>query len=98
MHFRDALAKGEKAKRLYLLDAWEETALYSRRERAALRWTKALTRLSDSPVSDEAFAEASTHFTEEELLELSLALVAINGWNRFNVGFRIQPGAWDSAR
>jgi AhpD family alkylhydroperoxidase len=93
MHFRGAVANGEKAERLYLLDAWAEVDLYSDRERAALRWTEALTRLSDAPVSDETFAAVRAHFTEAELLELTLAIVAINGWNRFNVGFRVPPGA-----
>lgn len=91
MHFRDAQAQGESTERLYLLDAWQEVDVYSPRERAALAWTEALTRLPDAAVSDEVFAEASAHLTEAELLELTLAIVAINGWNRLNVGFRIPP-------
>jgi AhpD family alkylhydroperoxidase len=91
MHVRDAQQRGEKPERLYLLEAWEEVTIYSTRERAALRWTEAITRLPDG-VSDEVFAEASAQFTEAELLELTLALVAINGWNRLNVGFRVPPG------
>lgn len=93
MHFRDARAHGERLDRLYLLDAWEEVAIYSARERAALRWTEALTRLPDGGVPDATFAEASAVFSEAELLELTLAIVAINGWNRFNVGFRVPPAA-----
>jgi AhpD family alkylhydroperoxidase len=93
MHVRTALAQGERADRLYLLDAWEEVAIYSARERAALHWTEALTRLADGPVSDEVFAVVRAEFTEAELLELTLAIVAINGWNRFNVGFRVPPAA-----
>ncbi len=93
MHVRDALARGEKPERVYLLDAWEEVDIYSPREQAALLWSEVLTRLSASAVSDEVFARVRAHFTEAEMLELTLALVAINGWNRLNVGFRIQPGA-----
>jgi AhpD family alkylhydroperoxidase len=72
MHFRDAKKRGENDNRLYLLDAWREVAVYSSRERAALAWTEALTRLSDEPVSDEVFAEASSEFSEAELLNLTL--------------------------
>ena len=79
--------------RLYLLDAWQEAGAYSTRERAALAWTEALTRLPDSAVSDEVFAEASAQLTGRELLELTPAIIAINGWNRFNVGFRVPPNA-----
>lgn len=92
MHVRDALERGEDASRLYLLDAWEEVTLYTERERAALHWTEALTRLSHASVSDAVFAAVRAEFTEAELLELTLAIVAINGWNRFNVGFRVPPG------
>jgi AhpD family alkylhydroperoxidase len=93
IHFRDAKKQGESDNRLYLLDAWREGAVYSRRERAALAWTEALTRLDDGQVPDEVFAEASSEFNEGELLNLTLLIVAINGWNRVNVGFRIPPGA-----
>lgn len=91
LHVRDAVAKGEQGERLHLLPAWEEVDLYSARERAALRWTEALTRLSERGVSDAVYAEARTQFTEAELMDLTLTIVAINGWNRFNVGFRIPP-------
>jgi AhpD family alkylhydroperoxidase len=93
MHFQDAKKQGENDNRLYLLDAWREVAVYSPRERAALAWTEALTRITGGPVSDEVFLEASSEFNEAELLNLTLLIVAINGWNRFNVGFRIPPGA-----
>ena len=89
MHFRDAKAAGESDERLYLLNAWEETQVYTPRERAALRWTDALTQLSTQHVSDELFEEARAEFTEEELTNLTLAIVAINGWNRFYVGFKV---------
>ena len=91
MHFREAKQAGESEERLYLLSAWEETPLYTTRERAALRWTDALTRLSQGQVSDAVFAEARSQFSEEELVNLTLAIVAINGWNRFSVGFHVPP-------
>lgn len=92
MHYADALARGERADRLYLLDAWEETDRYTARERAALHWAEAVTRLPDAGVSDAVFAQARASFSEAELQELTLAIVAINGWNRFNVAFRVPPG------
>ena len=91
MHFREAQAKGESADRLYLLDAWAEVDRYSPRERAALLWTESLTQLSEEAVSDKVFAAVSAVFSEAEMLELTLAIVIINGWNRFNVGFRMPP-------
>ena len=88
MHFREARAGGESEERLYLLSAWQEThELYTAREKAALRWTDALTKLAGHHVGDELFADVSAHFTGEELGNLTLAIVAINGWNRFSVGF-----------
>lgn len=91
MHFRDAKRAGETDERLYLLNAWEEAPDYTDRERAALRWTEALTALAGHPVSDETFAEVRAHFSEEELVKLTLAIVTINGWNRFSVGFKVPP-------
>ena len=88
MHFREAKAGGEREERLVLLSAWHEThALYSPREKAALQWTDALTKLAGNPVSDETFEEVREYFTDEEMTNLTLAIVAINGWNRFSVGF-----------
>lgn len=92
MHVRDAKALGETDERLYLLDAWREVDVYTAREQAALEWTERLTRLAGSPVNNAAFAAAREEFSEEELANLTLAIVAINGWNRFNVGFRTPPG------
>lgn len=91
LHTRVATAAGETAERLHLLPAWEEVGLYSPRERAALRWTEALTTLSETAVSDAVFAEVAAHFTEPELLELTHQIIAINSWNRLNVAFRIPP-------
>ena len=88
MHFREARAAGETEERLYLLSAWQETQdLYTTREKAALRWTDALTKLAGHHVTDELFEEVSDSFTDEEMANLTLAIVAINGWNRFSVGF-----------
>jgi AhpD family alkylhydroperoxidase len=93
MHARDAREHGEREDRLTLLPAWEEVSLYTPRERAALRWTETLTRLADHGVPDEVFTEARAQFSETELFHLTLAIVVINGWNRFNVAFRVPPGA-----
>lgn len=92
MHFREAKAAGETDERLYLLNAWREVELYTPRERAALGWAEALTRLSEQPPREDEFAAAREEFSETELAHLTLAIVAINGWNRFNVGFRTPPG------
>ena len=91
MHFREARNAGESDERLYLLSAWAETSVYSPRERAALRWTDVLTQLAGHPVEDDVFVEARSQFSEEQLCELTLAIVAINGWNRFSVGFKVPP-------
>lgn len=88
MHSADARKAGETEARLYLLSAWHESELYTPRERAALRWTEALTRLSEASPSDEAFAELREHFSEAEAVNLSVAIGAINTWNRINAGFR----------
>lgn len=94
MHFKDATAAGETPQRLYLLDAWRETKFYTDRERAALAWTEALTLVADGHVPDEVFAEARKHFKDDELVNLSLAVVAINGWNRMQIAFRAEVGAY----
>lgn len=93
MHARDAKHHGENDERLYLLAVWEEAAVYSSRERAALLWTEALTRLPGRPVSDDTYAAVRAEFDERELVDLTGAIVAINGWNRFSVGFKVPPGA-----
>lgn len=94
MHSKDARAAGETEQRLYLLEAWRETPFYSERERAALAWTEALTLVADNHVPDEVYDKACQHFSEQELVNLSLAVVAINGWNRLNIGFRTEAGAY----
>ena len=94
MHSKDARAAGEKEQRLYMLEAWRETSVYSDRECAALAWTEAVTRVTDGHVPDEVYAEVSEHFSEEELVALTLAVVAINSFNRINVAFRIEGGSY----
>ncbi len=98
MHSKDARARGETEQRLYLLDAWHEAPFYTDRERAALAWTEALTRVADDHVPDEVYEKARRHFDERELVDLSLAIVAINGWNRLCVAFRAEPGTYQPAK
>jgi len=92
MHSKDARANGESEQRLYGLEAWRETPYYSARERAALEWTEALTLVSETHVPDEVYERVRQQFSEDELAHLSLAVVAINGWNRLNVAARTVPG------
>lgn len=91
MHIRDALKAGEADQRIYLLDAWEESPVYSERERAALLWTDTLTRVSQTHAPDDVWEQVKPHFTEKELVDLTTAISVINVWNRLNVGFRTQP-------
>lgn len=88
MHTADALSEGEAPARIFLLDAWPESHLYSARERAALAWTEALTRIADTHAPDEAFAEVRAQFDDAELMDLSLLIATINSWNRLAIGFR----------
>lgn len=90
MHSTDARKQGESEMRLYMLDAWRESSLYSERERAALAWTEALTRLSATRAPDADYAEMARHFSEEEQVNLTVAINMINSWNRIAVGFRSQ--------
>jgi AhpD family alkylhydroperoxidase len=92
MHSKDARANGETEQRLYSLDAWRETPYYSARERAALEWTEAVTLVAESHVPDDVYERVREQFSEEDLMHLSLAIVAINGWNRLNVAVRTVPG------
>lgn len=98
MHTKDARARGETEQRLYALDAWHETPFFSERERAALAWAETVTRVAETHVPDEAFEHAGQHFTEEELVDLTLAIVAINGWNRLAIAFRKEPGTYQSGK
>jgi AhpD family alkylhydroperoxidase len=93
MHAKELRADGESEQRLDLLSAWREAPFYSERERAALAWTEAVTLVAQSQVPDEVYEQARKAFTETELVELTLAIVAINGANRLNVAFRTVPGS-----
>jgi AhpD family alkylhydroperoxidase len=91
MHSHDARQRGETEQRLYLLDAWREVPLYSPRERAALAWTEALTRVAETHAPDEDYAELRRHFSEREIVDLTTLVGLINLWNRLAIGFRMQP-------
>jgi AhpD family alkylhydroperoxidase len=97
MHWKDLRAQGETEQRLYGLDAWAESPYYTERERAALAWTEAVTRLDGGHVSDPVFQEARRFFSEKELADLTLCIAAINGWNRFNIAFRAPAGTYRPA-
>jgi AhpD family alkylhydroperoxidase len=92
MHTKDARAEGETEQRLYALDAWRETPFFDERERAALEWTEAVTRVAESHVPDDVYERVKQHFTEQELIDLTLAITNINAWNRLNIAFRSVPG------
>ncbi|MDE2612769.1 MAG: carboxymuconolactone decarboxylase family protein [Burkholderiales bacterium] len=96
MHTKDARARGETEQRLYLITAWREAPCYSERERAALAWTEAVTQIAVQGVPEAVYAEARRHFDEKALVDLTLAIVAINGWNRMNVAFQTQVGDYVS--
>jgi AhpD family alkylhydroperoxidase len=93
-HSKDARVNGETEQRLFALSAWRETTFFTNRERAALAWTEALTLITEGRASDELYAEVRQEFGEEELVNLSLAIITINGWNRLAVGFRRIPGEY----
>jgi AhpD family alkylhydroperoxidase len=97
MHTKDARARGETEQRIYALNAWRETPFFTDRERAALAWAEAVTRV-DGGVPDPVFEEASGQFTEKELVDLTWAVEAINGWNRVAISFRAVPGSYQPAK
>jgi AhpD family alkylhydroperoxidase len=94
MHSKGARAAGETEQRLYALSAWRETPFFTDRERAALEWTEAVTLVSQNHVPDEVFENARRHFTEAELINLTLAVIGINSWNRVAISFRAVPGTY----
>ena len=98
MHSKDLRAKDESEQRLYLLDAWREAPFYTERERAVLAWTEAVTLIADGHAPGEVYKEVRKHFTDVELVNLTLAIVAINGWNRLNIAFRTFPGTYRAVR
>ncbi len=95
MHTKDARALGESEQRLYALSAWRETPFYTERERTALAWTEAVTLLSVDHVPDDIYALARGQFSEKELVDLTMAIIAINGWNRLAESFRTVPGTYE---
>jgi len=97
MHSRDARKNGESEQRLYVLDAWRETELFTARERAALAWTEALTLISQTHAPDSAFAEVNAQFSDAELANLTLLIGTINTWNRIAIGTRMPIPAQKAA-
>ena len=94
MHSKDMRAIGESEERVYMVSVWRESGLYSPRERAALAWTEAVTLVGETRVPDEVYELARRHFGAKELVDLTLAVVAINGWNRLAIAFRTVPGSY----
>ena len=97
MHVKEATLHGERELRLYHLPAWRESTLFAPRERAALAWTEALTKLGELGVSDELYQRVVEHFSDKELSDLTFAVMSINAWNRLNIAFRKVPGSADAA-
>lgn len=91
MHTRDARKLGESDERMHLLNAWREAPIYTAREQAALAWTEAITRIADGHVPDEIYEQVKRQFSEKEIVDLTAAAVAINGWNRIAIAFRSTP-------
>lgn len=91
MHTQDARAEGESEKRIYTLPAWRETPFFTERERTALAWAEAVTLVSETHVPDDVYEQARAQFSEEELVNLTMVVVAINGWNRLSISFRAVP-------
>jgi AhpD family alkylhydroperoxidase len=99
MHSKEARADGETEQRLYLLQAWRESPFYNDRERAALAWCEAVTRLDPMHgVPDEVYAQASAQFSERELMDLNLLVIMINGWNRIAIPSKTEPGSYQPER
>ena len=94
MHAKDMRVAGETEQRLYMLDAWRESPVYSDRERAALAWAEAVTKITEGHVPDEVYEEASREFSEQELVDLTVAMITINSYNRINIAFRTTAGTY----
>lgn len=94
VHSKNLRAKGETEQRLYVIDAWREAPFYSDKERSALAWAEALTEIKSSLVPEHIFAEARNHFSETELIDMTMAVVAINGYNRVNIAFGANVGIY----
>ena len=97
MHWKDLRAVGENEQRLYSLDAWRETPYYSERERAALAWAEAVTLVAEGQVPQRDYEDVRPYFSEKELSDLTLAIAAINAWNRLSIAARLTPGSYQPA-
>ena len=94
MHSKDARARGETEQRIYVLSAWREAPFYTARERAALAWTEALTKIADTEITDALYDSARAQFSEKELVDLTMAVITINGWNRLSMSFGTEVGSY----
>ena len=94
MHSKDLRHEGETEQRIYMVSAWQETPLYTAREKAALAWAESITLLGEGHVPDEVFDKVKKEFSDKELIDLTLAVATINAWNRINVAFRTTPGGY----
>lgn|SRR5690554_280124 len=94
MHTKDARKRGESEQRLYTLSAWRETDFYSEKERAALEWTEAVTQISQHHICDELYDRVREQFSEKEIVDLTMAIIAINGWNRLAISFKSPAGSY----
>ena len=94
MHSKDLRAGGETEQRIYMISGWRESPFYTDRERAALAWAEAVTVLDDGHVSDEVYEQTRKQFNEQELIDLTMCVVAINSWNRLNIAFRTEAGTY----
>jgi AhpD family alkylhydroperoxidase len=97
MHTKDARLAGETEQRIYALNAWRETPFFSERERAALEWTEAVTRVGDTHVPDDIYERVAAQFDEKELVALTFGVIVINSWNRLAISFRAVPGTYQPA-
>jgi AhpD family alkylhydroperoxidase len=98
MHWKDLRARGESEQRLYGLDAWEESPYYTDRERAALAWAESVTNIQDGHVPDAVFEHVKNFFSDKELADLTLAVTAINSWNRLSIAARTVPGTYEPGK
>jgi AhpD family alkylhydroperoxidase len=98
MHWKDLRGLGETEQRLYGLDAWEESPYYTDRERAALAWAEAVTNIKETHAPDDVYQQTRKYFNEKKLADLTLAISAINAWNRLSISARTVPGLYQPAR
>jgi AhpD family alkylhydroperoxidase len=98
MHSKDLRAKGETEQRLYVLDAWRDAPFYTERERAALAWAEAVTKITGGQVPDEIYKEAEKHFPDLQLIDLTMAVITINSYNRLNIAFGVVAGSYQPSK